>query len=110
MPKYERDKLIRHSQSALDCLFEIGHMEQLTLEDLKDLGKVYDLLEGVVVKINTLVSGIEERKKEERRVHPIERKYNGPAFTWAKHEERADLKREIRKAQEELSRIEEKIG
>ncbi len=110
MPKYERDKLIRHSQSALDSLFEIGHMEQLSLEENKDLGKVYDILEGVVVEINTLVSGIEERKKEERKAHPIKRQYNGPVFTWAKHEERTKLQRDIRKAQEELSRIEEKIG
>ena len=110
MPKFERDNLVRNSQSTLDSLFVVGHMEQLGVDEHQKLGRIYENLENMVEEIQDLVSSIEARKKKEREAIPIKRNYNGPSFSWADHEERAKLRSEIRKAEAELAKIEHELG
>lgn len=98
---------MRHAQSALDSLFEVGHMEQLTVEEHQKLKRIHSDLQSMVLQVRGLVSEIEERKTEERRLRQVlpSADYTGPKFTWVKHEERSKIRKELAKLKKQLDRM-----
>ncbi len=108
MSKQTREKLLRHSQCTLDSLFEVLHMENLTIDENKECQEIKEALEEIVLCVGAFVRKVDKRKEEEKPSVPIPPSdFDGSKFSWMNHEERIRLQRKLDQLRKQLRRIDE---